>query len=237
VLEISATSAWRAGDDRDISSSTATDTHLAVEEGVEGDRFFIGTPHDGPSDISWVETSSESSVSPTRANHSRLVPNGRPETQSPDNKAGWLSSWLGRSRAAEEPMNSAGSDRWEVSSGTSITSGASGRGRSLSRSRKPHPSGSSASIRSSSLSSVSSIGSSISSVNNKAVRRGDARQSRSSFRRENRNLLIAQATGQGAERHKFLASLREEGRLAARNQEEYKSDELFVSQSGPAWAW
>lgn len=48
---------------------------------------------------------------------------------------------------------------------------------------------------------------------------------RSSFRRENRNLLIAQATGQGAERHKFLASLREEGRLAARNQEEYKSDE------------
>ncbi|KAF4661460.1 hypothetical protein FOL47_006671 [Perkinsus chesapeaki] len=106
------------------------------------------------------------------------------------------------------------SDEWEVSSGTSIISGASLRGRSLARIRDGRSSPASSSIRSSSLSSVSSIGSSVSSVNNKA-RRSEARQSKSALRRENRSLLIAQATGQGAERHKFLTALREEGKLAA----------------------
>ncbi|KAF4679510.1 hypothetical protein FOZ60_014954, partial [Perkinsus olseni] len=237
-LEISTASAWWSGDDKNMSSSTSPET-LPEEDEASGDRFFIGTPHDGHSDISWVETSSESSVSPGQVRDPALITNSRPRTPSPTDKGGWLSSWLGRSRTVDEPTHGPGSDRWEVSSGTSIASGASVRGRSLSRGRRPSLGGSSASIRSSSLSSVSSIGSSISSINNKATRRSDARQSKSAFRRENRNLLIAQATGQGAERHKFLASLREEGRIAAatKNREDYKSDELFVSQSSPAWAW
>ncbi|KAF4666081.1 hypothetical protein FOL46_003288 [Perkinsus olseni] len=195
-LEISTASAWWSGDDKNISSSTSPETLPGEDEG-SGDRFFIGTPHDGHSDISWVETSSESSVSPGQVRDPALITNSRPRTPSPTNKGGWLSSWLGRSRRVDEPTHGPGSDRWEVSSGTSITSGASVRGRSLSRGH------------------------------------------RSAFRRENRNLLIAQATGQGAERHKFLASLREEGRIAAaaKNREDYKSDELFVSQSSPAWAW
>ncbi|KAF4724749.1 hypothetical protein FOZ63_005514 [Perkinsus olseni] len=221
-----------------MSSSTSPET-LPEEDEASGDRFFIGTPHDGHSDISWVETSSESSVSPGQVRDPALVTNSRPGTPSPTNKGGWLSSWLGRSRTVDEPTHGPGSDRWEVSSGTSITSGASVRGRSLSRGRRAQGDAGVevdvvlVSVR------LSSIGSSISSVNNKATRRSDARQSKSAFRRENRNLLIAQATGQGAERHKFLASLREEGRIAAaaKNREEYKSDELFVSQSSPAWAW
>ncbi|KAF4715675.1 hypothetical protein FOZ62_021834, partial [Perkinsus olseni] len=103
-LEISTASAWWSGDDKNMSSSTSPET-LPEEDEASGDRFFIGTPHDGHSDISWVETSSESSVSPGQVRDPALITNSRPRTPSPTDKGGWLSSWLGRSRTVDEPTH------------------------------------------------------------------------------------------------------------------------------------
>ncbi|KAF4661462.1 hypothetical protein FOL47_006673 [Perkinsus chesapeaki] len=98
-LDVSSASAWWASDEGPSSSSTRL-----TDSPEDGDQFFIGTPHDGRSDISWVETSSESSISPGAIRKPRPITNvSRPRTPSPVNARGWLSSWLKRGNDREEP--------------------------------------------------------------------------------------------------------------------------------------